>query len=332
MSPSRAKARATGSGRKTQRPSWREWQRRSTTIFQPSSTDQGEGGRTRPRSSRSTRGSTPGRRSSPQRRRRGRRDASSRASVQEGRALERLHRDDEGGRREGELAVARGQDPGARGDDRGLSRSSEVGRDGRQRVQPDPHHPAEQLRGRRRAGRAVRDDEALAGSDRAAAQEGGGRRIGRRRRSRCTLRVANLFLEKFSNQAEAIKAYEAILELDPDNSEALGFVKQMYEKRRDWEKLIAVNQREIDKLDRRRASARRRRIEVAKLASEKMKKAVGLDRAVAEGARGRRREPRGARRAREAVRAREGVERARRGAGAAGGRDRATPRASPRST
>src|SRR5207237_10173167 len=53
-------------------------------------------------------------------------------------------------------------------------------------------------------------------------------------------RVANLFLEKFSNQAEAIKAYEAILELDPDNSEALGFVKQMYEKRRDWEKLIAV--------------------------------------------------------------------------------------------
>ena len=31
------------------------------------------------------------------------------------------------------------------------------------------------------------------------------------------LRVANLFLEKFSNQAEAIKAFETILELDPDN-------------------------------------------------------------------------------------------------------------------
>ena len=91
------------------------------------------------------------------------------------------------------------------------------------------------------------------------------------------LRVANLFLEKFSNQAEAIKAYETILELDPDNSEALAFVKQMYEKRRDWDKLIAVNQREIDKLsdpDERKA----RRIEVAKLASEKMKKAsVSID-------------------------------------------------------
>ena len=85
-------------------------------------------------------------------------------------------------------------------------------------------------------------------------------------------KVANLFLEKFSNQAEAIKAYESILELDPDNSEALGFVKQMYEKRRDWEKLIAVNQREIDKLTD-AGERKNRRIEVAKLASEKMKKA-----------------------------------------------------------
>ena len=125
------------------------------------------------------------------------------------------------------------------------------------------------------------------------------------------LRIANLFLEKFSNQAEAIKAFEAILEIDPENADALGFVKQMYEKRRDWEKLVAVHQREIEKItdaDVRRA----RRVEVAKLASEKMKKAVGLDRPLAEGARGRRGERRGARRAGEAVRAREDVERARR--------------------
>ena len=134
-------------------------------------------------------------------------------------------------------------------------------------------------------------------------------------------RVANLFLEKFSNQAEAIKAYEAILELDPDNSEALGFVKQMYEKRRDWEKLIAVNQREIDKLtDAERAQGPPHRGGEARLREDE--EGVGLDRALAEGARGRRRQPRGAGRAREAVRAREGVERAGRGAGAAGGRDR----------
>ena len=100
-------------------------------------------------------------------------------SVQEGGTLERVHRGAEGGRREDELGGARGQDSDPRGDDRGLSRSPEAGRDGRQRVQPDPQHPAGQLRRRRRAGRAVRGDEALAGSDRAAAQEGGGRRVGR---------------------------------------------------------------------------------------------------------------------------------------------------------
>ena len=34
------------------------------------------------------------------------------------------------------------------------------------------------------------------------------------------LRVASLYLEKFSNQAEAIKAFEAALELDPGNEQA----------------------------------------------------------------------------------------------------------------
>ena len=47
------------------------------------------------------------------------------------------------------------------------------------------------------------------------------RRDRRRTRSRCTCGSPNLFLEKFSNQAEAIKAFEKILELDPDNREAL---------------------------------------------------------------------------------------------------------------
>ena len=191
-------------------------------------------------------------------------------------------------RREGELAVARGQDPGPERDDRGLSRSSEARRDGGQRLQPDPHHPARQLRGGRRAGRAVRDDEALAGSDRAAAQEGGGRRSRPRTRSRCTLRVANLFLEKFSNQAEAIKAYEAILELDPDNSEALG-VRQA-----DVREAPRLGEADRGQPARDRQAHRRRRAQgpphrggQARLREDE--EAVGLDRAVAEGARGRRR-------------------------------------------
>ena len=74
----------------------------------------------------------------------------------------------------------------------------------------------------------------------------------------------------------------------PDNSEALGYLKQMYEKRRDWDKLVAVNQREIDKLsdaDERKAPAHRG----GQAGLREAEEAVGLDRAVAEGAGGRRR-------------------------------------------
>src|SRR6185503_15543229 len=85
------------------------------------------------------------------------------------------------------------------------------------------------------------------------------------------LRIANLYLEKFSNQAEAIKAFEHALEIDPDNVDAAGHLKSVYEKRRDWEKLIALTKREnarvADPADR-----LRRAIELAKLASDKLKK------------------------------------------------------------
>jgi tetratricopeptide (TPR) repeat protein len=85
------------------------------------------------------------------------------------------------------------------------------------------------------------------------------------------LRVANLFLEKFSNQVEAIKAFEQVLEIDPTHQQALAFLKQMYEKRRDWDKLIAIHEREIARIaDPAERSARR--VEVARLASEKLKK------------------------------------------------------------
>jgi tetratricopeptide (TPR) repeat protein len=85
------------------------------------------------------------------------------------------------------------------------------------------------------------------------------------------LKVANLYLEKFSNQAEAIKSFETILELDATNPDALNYLKQMYEKRRDWDKLVAIHKQEIERItdpeDR-----RRRWVEVAKLATEKLKK------------------------------------------------------------
>ncbi len=87
------------------------------------------------------------------------------------------------------------------------------------------------------------------------------------------LRVAGLFIERFSNQSEAIKAYEGVLELDPSNEAALGALKGMYEKRRDWEKLIAVLKREAERLPEADAAGRlARAVEIAKLAGDKLRK------------------------------------------------------------
>src|SRR5262249_12024802 len=64
---------------------------------------------------------------------------------------------------------------------------------------------------------------------------------------------------------------EKVLELDGGNQAAIAYLKTNYEKRRDWEKLIAVHQKEIERI----ADANERGakfIEVAKLASEKLKK------------------------------------------------------------
>ena len=90
-------------------------------------------------------------------------------------------------------------------------------------------------------------------------------------------RIAALFVDRFSNQAEAIKAYEEILELDPGHRVAINQLKEMYERRRDWDKLINVYKSEIEMLgsDEERAVAC---LDVAKLASAKLKRpAVSME-------------------------------------------------------
>ncbi|HEX3477210.1 MAG TPA: tetratricopeptide repeat protein, partial [Kofleriaceae bacterium] len=85
-----------------------------------------------------------------------------------------------------------------------------------------------------------------------------------------TLQVANLYLERFSNQAEAIKAFERVLELDPDNKQAVDHLLAVYEKRRDWEKLIKLKESEVERApDAERAA---KVIEVARMAATKVKK------------------------------------------------------------
>ena len=84
------------------------------------------------------------------------------------------------------------------------------------------------------------------------------------------LQVANLYLERFSNQAEAIKAFERVLELDPDNHQAIDHLLAVYEKRRDWEKLIKLKEAEVDRTPEHERGAKV--IEVAKMAATKVKK------------------------------------------------------------
>jgi tetratricopeptide (TPR) repeat protein len=84
------------------------------------------------------------------------------------------------------------------------------------------------------------------------------------------LQVANLYLERFSNQAEAIKAFERVLELDPNNQPAIDHLLAVYEKRRDWEKLIKLKEAEVERTPEAERAAKV--IEVAKMAATKVKK------------------------------------------------------------
>ena len=78
-------------------------------------------------------------------------------------------------------------------------------------------------------------------------REGRAHATARRGKVAIYLQVANLYLERFSNQAEAIKAFEKVLELDPNNQQAVEHLLAVYEKRRDWEKLIKLKEAEIER-------------------------------------------------------------------------------------
>jgi golgin subfamily B member 1 len=83
-------------------------------------------------------------------------------------------------------------------------------------------------------------------------------------------RAGELYLEKSSNQAEAIKCYARVVELDPGNVEAITRLKDMYEKRRDWEKLVDVMRLEIELLE--DLDRPLRYAEIAELATQKLRK------------------------------------------------------------
>jgi tetratricopeptide (TPR) repeat protein len=84
-------------------------------------------------------------------------------------------------------------------------------------------------------------------------------------------KAADLYVSKFANQAEAVKAYEAVLAIDPDHAQSVEYLRQMYEKRRDWEKLLGLQRREAERMP--PGAARGAKfLEIAKLATERVKK------------------------------------------------------------
>ncbi|MCB9599498.1 MAG: tetratricopeptide repeat protein [Sandaracinus sp.] len=82
--------------------------------------------------------------------------------------------------------------------------------------------------------------------------------------------AGTLYVERSSNQAEAIKCFEQVLELAPQDLEAMERLKEMYEKRRDWESLIGIMRREAEMLD--PADRALRYVEMADLATQRIRK------------------------------------------------------------
>jgi golgin subfamily B member 1 len=82
--------------------------------------------------------------------------------------------------------------------------------------------------------------------------------------------AGTMYIERSSNQAEAIKCFEGVLEHDSHNVEAITRLKEMYEKRRDWESLIKAMQRECELLD--EDDRPLRYVEMAQLATERLRK------------------------------------------------------------
>ncbi len=82
--------------------------------------------------------------------------------------------------------------------------------------------------------------------------------------------AGRMYLERSSNQAEAIRCFEGVLEHDPHNLEALSRLKELYERRRDWERLVRTMEREAELMD--PADRVLQYVEMARLASQRLRK------------------------------------------------------------
>jgi tetratricopeptide (TPR) repeat protein len=85
------------------------------------------------------------------------------------------------------------------------------------------------------------------------------------------LEIGQILVEKYAKTAEAVEVYEEILKVDPAHREAIARIKDIYEKRRDYERLLEVNKREIA-LEPDPEARFARTLELARMANERVRK------------------------------------------------------------
>ncbi len=80
--------------------------------------------------------------------------------------------------------------------------------------------------------------------------------------------IAGLWSDRFGNYAQAIAPLEKLVELSPHDADALGRLKEIYQRRRQWRALIALHERELAAVP---VGERREHLaNVAKLASDRL--------------------------------------------------------------
>ncbi len=124
--------------------------------------------------------------------------------------------------------------------------------------------------------------KAPAGSTGAVALAGfaGGLSAARTEQARLLKRVAQLWIDKFSNHNQAVRPLEDLYAIDPDDSDTVARLRDIYNKRRSWRPLLDLERRQLDVLEEhpeRAASPadflsqrRNKLIELAKLAQERL--------------------------------------------------------------
>ena len=114
------------------------------------------------------------------------------------------------------------------------------------RLRQDPRARRRGPRRHRRADQALPGALALGRSARGLRQEGGSGRAIRRRRSSSTTRSAPSTSASSATSPRAIDTYQRVLELDPDDLQALGRLDVLYQTAQNWPELLSVLQHESE--------------------------------------------------------------------------------------